>query len=120
MNSIAQSARASYAAASQRQIPDAATEFRHACRVFGHDSADAKAAWNRYCGLKHTLAMQRNKPYRKEIGSTDRSKQDVKGTVTPCRGLVVDDKTDVRQIILDVQEHHSHSVDLAASIGSTI
>ena len=55
MNSIVRSAQGVYAARFQRQLLAAETEFHRICSVFGHESAEAKAALYEWQGMKRAV-----------------------------------------------------------------
>ena len=57
MNSIVKSAQSSHAAKFQRLLLDAETEYFRTCGVFGHESAEAKAAWHIWQGMKRSFRM---------------------------------------------------------------
>ena len=55
MNSIVRSAQASHPNRFVRQLLSAETEYQRACGVFGHDSAEAKAAWYEWQGMRRIM-----------------------------------------------------------------
>lgn len=55
MNSIVKSVHGVYAARFQRQLLAAESEFHRICSVFGHESAEAKAAWREWQGMKRVF-----------------------------------------------------------------
>ena len=57
MNSIVKSAQGFHATRFQRQLLFAETEFYRVCSVFGHESAEAKAAWYERQGMKRAFRI---------------------------------------------------------------
>ena len=62
MNSIVKSAQNVHAARFQRQLLVAETEFHRVCSVFGHESAEAKAAWYEWQGMKRAIRVHTPAP----------------------------------------------------------
>ena len=58
MNSIAKSAQASHPSRFLRHLSSAETEYQRARGVFGHDSAEAKAAWREWQDMRRIMQTQ--------------------------------------------------------------
>ncbi len=55
MNSIVTSAQARHPSRFIRQVSSAETEYQRACGVFGHDSAEAMAAWSHWQAMRRVM-----------------------------------------------------------------
>lgn len=55
MNSIVQSAQARHPGQFMRHVSSAEAEYQRACAVFGHDSAEAMAAWSHWQAMRRVM-----------------------------------------------------------------